>query len=135
MLKAVLTVLVLSACNSSAFDGLTEARLRQGDTEILITIDDANEIHTALIEALKSSELNDREELIDSTESAPAWIDSDERISIGGWLLQIRSGGMVATYRISQDKARAFGYAASVIKDENHWRITQILPEEIMFRP
>lgn len=118
-----------------AFEGPTEARIIQGETELRITIEDAQEIRTALIDALRISELSDREKLIAFTEPLPAWIESDDRVMIGGWLLQFRNRELVATYRLSQNQNRAVGYAASVIKNGTEWLVTRIVPEKIQFRP
>ncbi len=111
-----------------------ETEIRQGDAKVRITIDDAKQIRTALLDALRQSNLGDRDELIAFTEPLPAWIDSDGRVMIGGWLLQLRDRQVVATYRLSQNEERAVGYTALVTKDEKGWRVTRIVPEHIRFR-
>ena len=113
---------------------LTEAMIHEGDFEIRITIHDANQIREALLKALRMSDIGDREALIAFTEPLPSWIDSDGRVMIGGWLLQLRKHQLVATYRLSQNEERAVGYAASVVKDVNGWRVAQVVPEKIRFR-
>jgi hypothetical protein len=116
------------------FDTKKEATIREGDFEIRITIEDAREIRTALLHALKTSDIGDRDQLIASTEPLPAWIDSDGRVMIGGWLLELRDQELVATYRLSTNEERAVGYVAFVDKQRDAWRVTQITPEKIRFR-
>lgn len=111
----------------------TEATLRQGDVEFRITLDEAKQMRTALLDALKRSQLGDRELLIALTEPLPAWIDSDGRVMLGGWLLQVRDSRLSASYRLSSNEERAVGYAASFDKTGNDWRVAQIVPEKIRF--
>ena len=116
------------------FEGPKETKIRQGDTEVRITIEDAKQIRIALLKALKQSQLADRDQLIALTKPLPAWIDSDGRVMVGGWLLQLRKGELVASYRLAQDKERAIGYVASVVKVGKDWRVPQIVPEMIRFK-
>ena len=119
--------------NIDPFETLKEAKIRQGETEVRITSDDARQIRIALLDALRQSKLGDRDELVAFTEPLPAWIDSDGRVMISGWLLQLRNQQLVAIYRLSQNEERAVGYAAFVIKDDEGWQVTRIVPEKIRF--
>jgi hypothetical protein len=121
--------------NPAVFDGAKETIIRQGGAEVYITIEDLKQIRIALLDALGKSQLGDRHQLIALTKSLPAWIDSDGRAMIGGWLLQLRKGQLVATYRLSINAERAVGYAASVVRENKGWRITQVVPEKIRFQP
>ena len=120
--------------SENAFDSEKEATIRQGDTEVQITLDDAKQIHSALLDALRQSNLGDRAELIAFTEPLPAWIDSDGRVMVGGWLLQLRNRQLVASYRLAQNEERAVGYVASVRQEGKEWRVLQIVPEKVLFR-
>ncbi len=111
-----------------------EIILSQGDMKYKITLDDAKLIRTSLINALKQSELGDKDFLIAMIDPLPAWIDSDGRVMIGGWLLQLKNSHLVASYRISTSKERAVGYIALINKTDNTWSVTQVMPEKIRFR-
>lgn len=128
------TLAALLAVGASAFEGRKETWIRQGDSEVLITIDDAIQIRSALLDALRQSKLSDRDDLIALTEPLPAWIDSDGHVMVGGWLLQLRNRRLIASYRLSQNEERAIGYAASVIRDGKAWRVPGIVPETVLFR-
>jgi hypothetical protein len=110
-----------------------EAIFRQDDMEITITLDDANQIRAALLNALKTSQLTEKKILIAMLEPLPAWIDSDGRVMIGGWLLQLRNSQLVASYRISTNDERAIGYTAQIDKEGNNWRVIRIVPEKVRF--
>ena len=66
-------------------------------------------------------------------EPLPAWIDSDGRVMIGGWLLQLKNSQLVASYRISTNDERAVGYTAQIDKEGNNWRVIRIVPEKVRF--
>lgn len=120
--------------SANAFESSSETWIRQGETAILVTVADATQIRNALLDALRQSTLGDRDELIAFTEPLPAWIDSDGRVMVGGWLLQLRKGQLIASYRLSQNNERAVGYAASVIREGKNWRVPKITPELVLFR-
>lgn len=100
-----------------------EAILRQGSVELRISLDDAQQMRIALLDALSHSQLGDRDILIAFTKPLPAWIDSDGRVMLGGWLLQLKNAQLVASYRLSTNAERAVGYAASISKNGNTWRV------------
>jgi hypothetical protein len=110
-----------------------EAILRQGGVEFRISLDDAQQMRIALLDALKHSQLGDRDTLIALTNPLPAWIDSDGRVMLGGWMLQLKNSQLVASYRLSRNAERAVGYSATISKDGNVWRVLQIVPEKIRF--
>ncbi|MDY6992598.1 MAG: hypothetical protein SVR94_08350 [Pseudomonadota bacterium] len=116
------------------FETLPETTLRQGEIERMITLEDAKQIRKALYEALKHSDIGDREQLIALMQPLPAWINSDGKVMIAGWLLQLRQQKLVATYRLFQNAQRALGYIAFIVEDEQGWRIARIEPEKILFR-
>lgn len=113
---------------------MPETTLRQGEVEILITLEDAKQIRAALYDALRQSNIGDRDQLIAFMEALPAWIDSDGRVMIGGWLLQLRNYELVATYHLSKNAERSLGYIAFIVKEQHRWRITRIEPEKLVFR-
>lgn len=112
----------------------TEALLREGDLEVLITHGDAKAMRLALLDALQRSELGDRNTLLATATPLPTWIDSDGRVSIAGWTLQIRHQRLVAIHWLSRDQDRAVGYSAEFAKENGDWRVTKIVPEKIRFR-
>jgi hypothetical protein len=111
-----------------------EAVLRDGPLEVRISSEDAKHMRVALLDALRRSRLGDRDQLLALTEPLPAWIDSDGRVMLGGWMLSMRKGVLVASYRLNQDAERAVGYAAELGKQDGQWRIVRISPEITRFR-
>lgn len=111
-----------------------EATLRQGGKEIHLTLAEAKLMRAALLESLRTSVLGDRATLLARTEPLPAWIDADDRVLLGGWLLQLRAGELVAAYQLSRNEERAVGYAATFVKEGTGWQVKAIVPENISFR-
>jgi len=98
-----------------------------------IGLDDAKQMRSALLDAIKASRIGDRDQLLALTEPLPAWIDSDGRVMVAGWLLQTKNGVWVASFRLSVSQERSVGYAATFIKEGTVWRVIKLVPEKIRY--
>jgi hypothetical protein len=120
--------------DEQALGGPERVELRVGVDEVTVTRDDLRALRQALVERLRESELDGREDLIVRTEAAPAWIDVDGVPRIGGWVMQARGAELVLAYRLPASATAATGFVAKLRRDADAWTIDDILPEKIRVR-
>lgn len=117
------------------FQGPDQTTLRVAGTDVTITLADARQMRTAVLDYVRQSDIGDKDELVKLTQATPAWIDPDGRVRAGGWVLEARGAQLMLACRISQNDERAVGYAAFVTRGPDGWKVLRVVPEKIRFRP
>jgi hypothetical protein len=123
-----------AASPDDPFKGPDQTVVDLAGQEIVITLDDARALKVALLEHLKGSQIEDRDYLIRMTTQAPAWIDPDGFVRIGGWLLQPRGGSLTLTYRMPAGAESTRAYVAYPVKDKQAWKVDRLESERIRHR-
>lgn len=116
------------------FDSKVSTTIRKGGAEYRLGIEDVKDIRLSLLDALRRSDLSERKDLIDVSEPLPAWIDSGGQAMAAGWLLEVRNGRLVATYRRESAGSQAMEYVALISRSGNAWNISKITEVAIRFR-
>jgi hypothetical protein len=101
-------------------EGLSQTTVRVGESDVTVTLDDARAMRKALLDALKASDLDDRDDLV-AWAQGPAWISPDGRPRVGPWTLESHDDELVLRYREPDRSHRAtLLWAAGV------WRVTRV---------
>jgi hypothetical protein len=104
-------------------EGLRQTSVRVGASDVTVTLEDARAMRKALLEALKASDLDDREDLV-AWAQGPAWISPDGWARVGPWTVEAHDDDLVLRYREPQRSHRAtLVWAAGV------WKVTRVALE------
>jgi hypothetical protein len=104
-------------------EGLRQTTVRVGASDVAVTLEDARAMRKALLEALKASDLDDRDDLV-AWAQGPAWISPDGRARVGPWTVEAHDDDLVLRYREPQRAHRAtLVWAAGV------WKVTRVALE------
>jgi hypothetical protein len=120
--------------DNEAFKGPQETNINIEGSKTKITLDDVATLKVSLLEYLErvnSAEVEDRDYLIRITAGAPASIDTEGLVRIGGWLLQSRDRGMCLTYRMPSGGDVIKGYLAEIKRENKVWRVVALRAERI----
>jgi streptomycin 6-kinase len=109
--------------NDETVENLKRTLLHVGGRDLVVTQEDAKAIRAALLEWLRQSDREDRENLVRWTQG-PAWIDPDGTVRVGPWLLGAEGSGLVLRYR---EKERL--HTAAVSRDGGAWTIGRVTTE------
>ncbi len=104
-------------------EGLRQTTVRVGASDVTVTLEDARAMRKALLEALKSSDLDDRDDLV-AWAQGPAWIAPDGRARVGPWTLEAHDDELVLRYR---EPARS--HRATVLWAAGVWTVTRVALE------
>ena len=113
-------------------DSLERTALRVGDAELTVTLDDAMAIEVALVDYLKKSNYEFREELLRWT--GPAFIDAEGTVRIGLWILGSRGNDLYLRYRERPGQHMAIAHVASLSKKDGTWAVTNVVTEHLSIR-
>jgi hypothetical protein len=116
----------------SKIDSLERTALRVGDAELTVTLDDAKAIEVALVDYLKKSDYEFREELLRWT--GPAFIDAEGTVRIGLWVLGSRANDLYLRYRERPGQHMAIAHVASLSKKDGAWAVTNVVTEHLSIR-
>lgn len=100
---------------------------------VVVTLSDGEAIRAALLEQLKSSDLEAKERLITSTANAPPRIDAGV-FRIGIWILQPRGDELAVTYRGPFGPRAAELYTATVTREGNQWKVGEVSLGQVRLR-
>jgi hypothetical protein len=89
--------------------------------KFLITLKDGAMMQAALLQALRQSDLTDRELLIKSVENSAVVINDAGGLRIGAWHLVAQGAGLQLTYRASAGPGMAF--TADVTRAAEGWQV------------
>jgi hypothetical protein len=104
-------------------EGLRQTTVRVGASDVTVTLEDTRAMRKALLEALKASELDDRDDLV-AWAQGPAWIAPDGLARVGPWTLQAHDDELVLRYR---EPARS--HRATVLWAAGVWTVTRVALE------
>jgi hypothetical protein len=113
------------------FKGPDQTVIHVGGREVVLTLEDARRLKTALMDHLKRSKVEDRDYLVRMTDKVPGWIDPDGRVRIGGWLLQARGDSLALTYRMPGGPGAIKAYTTRVTKEAEGWKLSDVSYERI----
>jgi hypothetical protein len=118
--------------------GPSSTTLTFGGSEITLTVGDVKAMQAALLTYLASvdtSQVEDRDYLIASTEGGLAWIDTDGVVRINSWVLQVGPHGLILRCRMPAPEGAdvLHAYVASLVREDS-WRVVRIASERIRRR-
>ncbi len=119
--------------DGNQMESLDRTVVRSGDAEVTVTLQDVKAIQTALLEHLKGSDDEDRDDLI-RWANGPAWIDSAGSARIGPWLLGSDDGGLYVRYREPPGALAGKAHKAYLAERDGAWSIRSLLTERIRVR-
>lgn len=105
-----------------------------GGTELFVTLADAEAMRAALLDQLKQSSVEERDQLLGLTEKAAAWIDPDGYLRIGRWLLETRGSSLVLTFRLVSEATILTNYIARLETNSAGWSVTSLDVERALSR-
>jgi hypothetical protein len=104
-------------------EGLRKTTVRVGASDVTVTLEDTRAMRKALLDALKASDLDDRDDLV-AWAQGPAWIAPDGIARVGPWTLQGHDDELVLRYR---EPARS--HRATVLWAAGVWTVTRVVLE------
>lgn len=104
-------------------EGLRKTTVRVGASDVTVTLEDTRAMRTALLDALKASDLDGRDDLV-AWAQGPAWIAPDGIARVGPWTLQGHDDELVLRYR---EPARS--HRAAVVWAAGVWTVTRVALE------
>lgn len=104
-------------------EGLRQTTVRVGASEVTVTLEDARAMRKALLDALKASDLEGRDDLV-AWAQGPAWIAPDGIARVGPWTCEAHDGELVLRYREPQRSHRA-----NVVWAGGEWKVTRVAAE------
>jgi hypothetical protein len=104
-------------------EGLRQTTVRVGASDVTVTLEDTRAMRKALLEALKASDLDDRDDLV-AWAQGPAWISPDGRARVGPWTVEAHDDELVLRYR---EPARS--HRATVVWAAGVWKVTRVALE------
>lgn len=119
--------------NDDEVESLDRTVLRVGDAEVALTLDDVKALRDALLDYLKRSDYEDRDELI-RWSGGPAWIDPEGRVRIGPWLLGSDGKVMFLRYREPPGQYAGKAHKATLTRKDGTWTIRDLVMERIRTR-
>jgi hypothetical protein len=118
--------------DNAKIESLDRTVIRVGETEVSLTLDDAKAIRAALLDYLKASSYEDRDELIRWT--GPAFIDTEGKVRIGVWLLGSDGKDIYLRYRERPGQNMAKAHRAFLTKENGTWTVSNLMMEHISLR-
>ena len=113
--------------------GRKQTEVSLGSKPVVITIHDVQAIEAALVRALESSPLEDRDYLLQCTKGG--WIDGDGTVRIGPWVLAPRQNSLKLTFRMpGLQTAPAINTYEAALDRDDPWRVVSITRGHILRR-
>lgn len=114
-------------------ESLDRTVLKVGDAEVELTLDDARAIRAALLDYLKQSDYEDRDELLRWSQGA-ARIDADGSVRIGPWILGSDGEEIFLRYREPPGQFAGKAHKAFLARKDKTWTVTDLQMERIRTR-
>jgi hypothetical protein len=119
--------------DDDASESLKDTVLRVGETDVTITLADAQAMREALRAYLKASDYPERDEVLVWTKGE-ASIDPDGSVRIGPWLLGAEDGEIILRYREPATALAMKAHRAVVEKKDGAWTVSRLEMERIRRR-
>jgi len=113
-------------------ESLERTVLRVGDHDVELTFDDAKAIQKVLLDYLKQSSYEDRDELLKWSD--PAFIDGDGTLRVGLWVLGADAKQMFLRFREPPGQFAGKAHKAILAKTDGTWTVTDLMTERIRVR-